>query len=96
MSFLNTRIDHNRSKESAEWLEEEIAEQLERYKKIVSDMDAASEKREQWYQEFFDRIQNQGFYAIAKSEFQLENVVLCAILMRGTGLSQALKISSGQ
>ena len=61
MSFLNTRIDHNRSKESAEWLEEEIAEQLERYKKIVSDMDAASEKREQWYKEFFDRIQDQGF-----------------------------------
>ncbi len=73
MSFLDTRIDHERSKEAAKWLEEEISEQLERYKKIVSDMDAASEKREQWYQEFFDRIQNQGFNMDGDTRVKIPN-----------------------
>lgn len=73
MSFLDTRIDHERSKEAAKWLKEEISEQLERYKKIVSDMDAASEKRKQWYQEFFDRIQNQGFNMDGDTRVKIPN-----------------------
>ena len=73
MSFLDTRIDHERSKEAAKWLKQEISEQLERYKKIVSDMDAAGEKREQWYQEFFDRIQNQGFNMDGDTRVKIPN-----------------------
>ena len=36
-------------------------------------MDAASEKREQWYQEFFDRIQNQGFNMDGDTRLKIPN-----------------------
>lgn len=61
MGFLDTRIDYERSAEAQKWLEEEIAEQEERYKKIVAEMQALNDQREQWYQEFLERIQKYGF-----------------------------------
>ena len=61
MSFKNTFIEHERSAEEIAWLEEEIAEQQARYEKIVADMDAISDLREQWYAEFLERIQTYGF-----------------------------------
>ena len=43
------------------WLMQEIKEQEERYKKIVKSMDALSERRQRWVQEFYQRIQTRGF-----------------------------------
>ena len=61
MTFLNTRIERELPDEVKKWLEEEIAEQDERYKKIVAEMEALDPTRDQWYQEFFERIQKYGF-----------------------------------
>ncbi len=61
MSFKNTFIEHERSAEEKAWLEEEIAEQQARYEKIVADMEAMNDLREQWYAEFLERIQTYGF-----------------------------------
>ncbi|HJL92936.1 MAG TPA: hypothetical protein QGF04_04050 [Woeseiaceae bacterium] len=61
MSFRNTRIEYKRSEEAAKWLEEEVSEQLQRYKKIVAEMKAMNKERDQWYEDFFSRIQTQGF-----------------------------------
>jgi|TARA_B100000900_G_C20286401_1_gene596259 hypothetical protein len=63
MTFRNTQIDYERSEEAAKWLEEEISEQIERYKKIVAHMEEISEERDQWYEDFFNRIKDQGFNA---------------------------------
>ena len=61
MSFKDTYIEYERSQEATAWLEEEIAEQQARYEKIVADMEALNEQREQWYAEFLERIQTVGF-----------------------------------
>ncbi len=61
MTFKDTHIEYERSAEATKWLEEEIAEQQARYEKIVADMEALNEQREQWYAEFLDRIQTYGF-----------------------------------
>jgi len=61
MSFKNTLIEYERSADASRWLEEEIAEQQERYEKIVADMEAMNDQREQWYEEFLERIQTYGF-----------------------------------
>ena len=61
MSFKNTFIRHDRSAEVEAWIEEERAEQEERYATIVKQMDELDPKRERWYQEFFDRLTTLGF-----------------------------------
>lgn len=61
MSFKDTFIEYERSDEASRWLAEEIAEQQARYEKIVADMEAINEQREQWYAEFIERIQTVGF-----------------------------------
>ncbi|MEM7280911.1 MAG: hypothetical protein AAF438_04720 [Pseudomonadota bacterium] len=61
MGFLDTKIEYERSKEAEAWIEEEIKEQIERYKKVVADMDALNDMREKWYAEFLERIQTYGF-----------------------------------
>ena len=61
MSFKDTYIEYERSAEASKWLKEEIVEQQARYEKIVADMEALSEQREQWYAEFLERIQTYGF-----------------------------------
>jgi len=61
MSFKNTFISHDRSPEVTTWIEEERVEQEERFATIVKQMEALDPKREQWYQEFFDRITALGF-----------------------------------
>ena len=43
MTFRNTQIDYERSEEATKWLEEEISEQIERYKKIVAHMEEISD-----------------------------------------------------
>ena len=39
-----------------------------------------------------NRVQNRGFYVIAKSEFEMKNVVLSAILLwrEGTGFNESI------
>ena len=61
MSFKDTFIEHDLTDEVKAWLEQEIAEQEQRYQAIVKEMDDLSEQREQWYQEFLARIQTYGF-----------------------------------
>ena len=61
MTFMNTKIDHERSPEVEEWMKEETAEQEVRYQKIYEQVDALKPDREQWYAEFFHRIKTRGF-----------------------------------
>jgi len=51
----------NRSREVKAWLKQELKEQQPRYQKIVAEMEALAPQREQWIQEFFERIQRRGF-----------------------------------
>lgn len=61
MGFLNTKIERELPDEVRNWLEEEIAEQEERYQLIVQAMKDLDPTRDQWYEEFFERLQRYGF-----------------------------------
>lgn len=63
MTFLNTTIEHEMPEEVRKWLEEEVKEQDERYEKIVAEMRALDTTRDQWYEEFFERLKKYGFNA---------------------------------
>lgn len=49
------------SPEVKAWIDEEVAEQIARYKDIVDEMEALSPDRERWIEEFFERIQTRGY-----------------------------------
>ena len=49
------------SPELKAWIEAEVAEQIERYREIVEEMDALDPERERWIEEFLARIQDRGF-----------------------------------
>lgn len=49
-----------RGKDARAWLEENIAEQKRRYKKIVREMDDLGPTRARWYKEFLDICQTRG------------------------------------
>ncbi|MDJ0750015.1 MAG: hypothetical protein QNJ11_11055 [Woeseiaceae bacterium] len=61
MTFLYTKIERELPEEVRKWIEEEAAEQEERYQKIVAEMEALDTTREQWYEEFFERLKKYGF-----------------------------------
>ena len=61
MPFLTNEIEHELTDEVKKWLEEEIKEQDERYEKIVAEMKALDTTRDQWYEEFFERLKKYGF-----------------------------------
>ncbi len=61
MAFLNTKIEREIPEEVRKWIEEEAAEQDERYRQIVAEMEALDTTRDQWYEEFFVRLQKYGF-----------------------------------
>jgi alkylation response protein AidB-like acyl-CoA dehydrogenase len=61
MTFLYTKIERELPEEVKKWLAEEIAEQDERYQKIVAEMAALDTTRDQWYEEFFERLKKYGF-----------------------------------
>ncbi len=61
MSFKNLFIKHERSAEEEAWLQEEIAEQEDRFSQIENTMEDLKPIRAQWYREFFDRISTTGF-----------------------------------
>ena len=60
MTFMNTKIDHERTPEVEAWIKEESAEQEVRYQKIYDEMAALKPNREQWYAEFFHRLKTRG------------------------------------
>ena len=47
------------------WIQEEVDEQMVRYRKIVEEMDALAPQRERWIQEFLERIQTRGYHVHA-------------------------------
>ncbi|MEM1091198.1 MAG: hypothetical protein AAGB27_04615 [Pseudomonadota bacterium] len=63
MTFIYTKIDRELPDEVREWLEQEGKEQEERYQKIVAEMKALNPSRDQWYEEFFERLKKYGFNA---------------------------------
>lgn len=71
MTFRNLKIDHERDPEAEAWIEEETREQEERFDKIAKQMDDLKPKREKWYQQFFDRIQNRGYNADADDKVKI-------------------------
>lgn len=50
-----------RTKESAAWFEENVAEQEVRYAAIVKEQDELGPQRERWVEEFLRIIQTKGF-----------------------------------
>ena len=61
MTFMNTKIDREIPEEVLAWIKEEASEQEERYQKIVAEMKALDTTRDQWYEEFFERLKKYGF-----------------------------------
>ena len=61
MTFLNKFIEHEVPEEVKEWIKGEIEAQEKRFAKIEQEMKDLAGQREQWYQEFFDRLTTIGF-----------------------------------
>jgi len=61
MSFKNLFIKHERSPAEEAWVDEEIAEQEQRFKSISKEMEDLEPTRAKWYSEFYDRISTIGF-----------------------------------
>ncbi len=58
---MSGKIKHERSPEVQTWLDEEGKEQKARYAAIVRKMDELGLKRDEWVEEFLQRIQTRGF-----------------------------------
>lgn len=54
-------IKYKRSREAERWMKQETREQKARYRKIVSEQDALSSRRDKWIANFLERIQTRGF-----------------------------------
>ena len=54
-------IEYEKSDAAKDWIRDEGAEQEERYKQIVKEMDDLSDERDVWVENFFKRIQTRGF-----------------------------------
>ncbi len=61
MTFLNKIMEHEVPEVVKEWIKGEIEAQEARFAKIEQEMKDLAGKREQWYQEFFDRLTTIGF-----------------------------------
>jgi hypothetical protein len=62
--FMSKRVQDEapaRTDEVQAWLEENIAEQVERHEAIVREMEELEPQREKWYAEFLEIIQTTGF-----------------------------------
>lgn len=71
MTFRNTKIERKLPAEVRKWLDEEIKEQDVRYAKIVAEMKALDTARDQWYEEFFERLKKYGFNADGDERMKL-------------------------
>ena len=69
MTFGSTTIQGNlrpkMTKEEAAFVKHELAEQIDRYKKIVQEQEALTPQREKWVKGFLERIQSRGFHVHA-------------------------------
>jgi len=54
-------VKYKRSREAERWMKQETREQKARYRKIVSEQDALSSRRDKWIADFLERIQTRGF-----------------------------------
>ena len=54
-------INYEKSAAAEEWIRDESAQQEERHKGIVKEMDDLGEERDVWVEKFFERIQTRGF-----------------------------------
>ncbi len=61
MTFKTESIQHQASPEQQTWVEQELAEQEQRYAAIEREMEALEPTRRKWYREFFDRLTSLGF-----------------------------------
>ena len=61
MTFLNKFIEHEVPEEVKEWIKGEIEAQEARFAKIEQEMKDLAGQRDQWDQEFFDRLTTIGF-----------------------------------
>ncbi len=69
MTFGSTTIQGNlrpkMTKEEATFVKQELAEQIDRYRKIVQEQEALTPQREKWVKGFLERIQSRGFHVHA-------------------------------
>jgi len=72
MSFKDTFIEHELPPEVQAWVKGEIEAQEARYAKIEQEMKDLAPKREQWYQEFFDRITTIGYNMDGDDKMQID------------------------
>ena len=71
MTFKNLFIEHEVPPEVQAWLKEEIEAQEARFARIEQEMKDLAPTREQWYQEFFDRIRTIGFNMDGDEKLQI-------------------------
>ncbi len=72
MTFLNKFIEHEVPEEVKEWIKGEIEAQEKRFAIIDQQMKDLAATREQWYQEFFDRITTIGFNMDGDDKIKLD------------------------
>lgn len=72
MTFLNKFIEHEVPEEVKEWIKGEIEAQEKRFAKIEQEMKDLAGQREQWYQEFFDRLTTIGFNMDGDDKIKLD------------------------
>lgn len=72
MTFLNKFIEHDVPEEVKEWIKGEIEAQEKRFAIIDQQMKDMAATREQWYQEFFDRITTIGFNSDGDDKMKID------------------------
>ena len=72
MTFMHTKIERELPEEVLAWLKEEAAEQEERYQQIVQAMKDLDTSRDQWYEEFFERLKKESMLEPAGLQRQLD------------------------
>ncbi|MBX7219298.1 MAG: hypothetical protein K1Y36_05080 [Blastocatellia bacterium] len=58
---LTSSLTAEEQQQVAEWKAQETAEQEERFQKILAAMEALTEQRDQWAEDFLDRITWRGY-----------------------------------
>ena len=58
---MSGKIKHDIDPKTQEWVDAEGEEQAARYAAVVREMDELGPKRDEWIEEFLQRIQTRGF-----------------------------------
>lgn len=78
MTFKNLFIEHDRSQQEQDWIDQELAEQELRYTQIEQQLQELETARAKWYEEFFDRISQRGFNADGDQKVKIPRAELPA------------------